>query len=127
MTITLGGVTLSDSMVWAERYGSFGVAQNVRRTLGGTIYLSSAKLVGGVPITLEATEEYGWLTRTQAQSILALAADPDGLYTLVFNGVSYSVAFRHNEPPAVALRPLIPRTADEAGDWLVGAIKLITL
>lgn len=125
--ISLGGIELSNSMVWQERYTGRSVQATERRFLGGGLHITAAKLTGGKPITLAAGEEFGWLTRDQVEQVMALASDPVGVYTLLFNGASYEVAFRHSEAPAVEMFPLIARTNDESGDYFAGQIKLITL
>lgn len=127
MTITLGALSLPNTLRWAERYTAQLIAGNERRTLGGSIVYSNLQLVGGRPITLNGGEDFGWMTRTQVESVLTMAQDPIGSYTLAFNGINYTVVFRHAESPAAEFAPLIARTADFEDDWYVGTIKLITL
>jgi hypothetical protein len=131
VTISLDGVTLDDSMVWRERYSSSGVAQTVRRTLGGVPVVFAETLEKGVPITLAATEVNGMLLgalrRSVVTQILARAAVTGAVYILNFNGVTYSVIFRHDDPPAVAMEPISPRTADANEDYFRGEIKLLTV
>jgi hypothetical protein len=125
--ITLGGLSLNPAMVWGDRYAVQSVAMTAKRTLGGKQHLMSQSLVGGRRITLTSGEEFGWLTKTQMEGVNAMASDPSGVYTLVFGTESFQVAFAHFEPPAAAFSALIPRVADEAGDWYIGQIKLVTL
>lgn len=130
--ISLGGIVLNNSMVWNERYSHSNVAQTMRRTLGGLLSISAVQLIAGAPITLQATESYGWLTRDQVLGVLALAEDPAGVYTLLFGNGSYQVRFRHHESPAVDFSPFVPRTDDHVPiegvkDYMIGAIKLITV
>lgn len=127
MTIELGGLALSPELVWLERHTEQTVLATERRTLGGKLRISTAKLQAGFPITLEASEDRGWLTKEQADTLLALASEPAAVYTLLFNGVEYSVAFRHSSGSAVELRPLIARLNQQDDDWFIGQIKLITL
>lgn len=127
MTIILGGVELNTSMEWLERYAKQPVAQVAKRTLGGGVYVSAINVNGGRICTLEATEDHGWLTRTQLEAVEAMAEDAGGVYTLQFNGVEYSVVFRHHESPAVDFKPLIARTADASSDYYIGQIKLLIL
>jgi len=125
--ITLGGVSLNPSMVWADRYAVQLIAQEQKRTLGGSQHLSYQRLTGGREITLVSSDEYGWLTKTQMQAVVDMASDPSGVYTLVFGSESFQVAFAHHKPPAVAFSALVPRVQDEPGDWYIGQIKLVTL
>lgn len=128
--ITLGGVVLSDNgsdMIWNERYAHQQADQAMERTLSGRAVIYTGPISGGIPITLEATENVGWVTRDVAQQVMALAATPNAQYILEFDGVDYTVMFRHLDAPAVDLKPQWPRVADESSDYLVGQIKLITV
>lgn len=124
--IILGGVTLNKSMVWLERQASNKVAQSVRYTIGGRAVVFSNGIVNGHQITLQATEEYGWLTKTQVDAIMALAAVPGAVYTLTFGSEVYSVMFRHEEPPAVSMEAFVPRIGHDSGDYFFGTIKLLS-
>jgi hypothetical protein len=37
---------------------------------------------------------------------------------------SFTVRFRHDEPPVVEVRPLVPRTTPQSGDFFLVGIKL---
>lgn len=122
---TIGGVSINPSMEWTDQFSSQVVEQTTRRTLTGKLVIYSASLQKGQKVTLVSTEEYGWLTRAQADALLALAEIPGVIYSMVRNGETYNVVFRHDEPPAIDLRPLIPRMSMESTDYLVGTIKLL--
>lgn len=130
-TIVLGGITLSPALQWRERYAYQPVAQSVRRTIGATPVIFHGALVKGEPITLatwsDGGGEYGLLRKSVAVQVIALANVPGAIYTLTFNGVDQSVIFRHDEPPAVDLAPIYPRTADQATEYMRGQIKLLTV
>jgi uncharacterized protein YoaH (UPF0181 family) len=129
--IVLGGVTLSAGMYWAERYTSQSVAQAVERTLGGVPVIFENGLSKGEAITLVAGEMNGMLRgvirRSVVDQIIALAAVVGAQYTLNFNDVAIAVIFRHSDPPAVDMQPLIPHTADSPTDLMRGSIKLLTI
>jgi hypothetical protein len=127
MTISLNGIVLDDSMILEERYESLGVEQSVRRTLGGSAVVFSGSLGKGSPITLLATANFGWLTKAQADSVLAIAAVAGGIYTLIYGALTESVIFRHDEAPAVDLQPLLARQTQLDTDYFTGAIKLLTV
>lgn len=125
--ITLDGITLNTSMVWVERYQSKKVVQNVRDTLGGVPVVFVGTKDAGFPITLRAGDDYGWLTRSVVNQIMARADEAGAVYVLSFNDVEYSVIFRHNDAPAVDMQPMIPRTGDSDDDYFIGDIKLLTV
>jgi hypothetical protein len=127
MTISLGGVVLDDSIIWQERYASQSVEQAVRRTLGGSAVVFTGALGAGVPITLLATTNFGWITKAQADAVMAMAATPGNVLALIYGAQSFSVVFRHNEPPAVDVQPLLARQTHLDTDHFIGAIKLLTV
>lgn len=127
MSIALDGITLDDSMIWAERHTTQNVAQSLRRTLAGSAVVYVGALGAGVPITLQASSNQGWLRKSQADAVLARAAVPGGVYTLEYGSETFSVMFRHHEPPAVNLTPLLARQAHDAEDYFTGEIKLVTV
>lgn len=125
--IILNGIVLNHSMQWVERYHSQDVGQEVRRTITGRVAVFSAPQVGGRSITLLATEDSGWLTKEVVDYMLSFASVPGAVYPLIFRDESYAVMFRHNDPPAVDMTPLIYRHAAQGTDFLIGQIKLITV
>lgn len=122
--ISLDGVTLSDSMIWRERYDSFGVAQSEDRTLGGVPVVFSAAYEKGVPITLAAESDIGWLTRTQVEAMLARAAVPGAVYVLSFDSEEFDVIFTGAR---VKMEAVYPRVADEATDYFRGELYFMTV
>lgn len=127
MAITLGAITLNPNMVWAERFGYAPVAQEVLTTLGGTPIVYSHALKAGVPITLLALEDQGWLTKAMVDAVQSSANTPGAQYALIIGAESFQVVFRHHEPPAVEMIPLLTRAVPLAGDYFVGQIKLMTI
>jgi hypothetical protein len=127
MAVTLNGVTLNPNMVWADRYSYASVTQEVLTTLAGTMVVYPNTLTKGRPITLEARDDQGWLTKQQVDSMQALADTQGGIYTLVIGAETFTVMFRHQDAPALMMEPLIPRAVPVAGDYFVGTIKLMTV
>jgi len=126
-TIVLGGVTLNPNMVWVDRFISQKVGQSLKRTLGGRPVIYSGAVGFGISITLEATEDYGWLPKSDVDQLVTFAEGVGSIFTLTFNAVNYDVVFRHNEPPALDFRPFVPRVAHVATDYFIGQIKLVTV
>jgi hypothetical protein len=126
-TITLGGVSITTGMTWSDKIKYAPVAQNVRRTVGGTPIIDYGLLSKGRPVTLTSLEDQGWLTLAQVESLQALADVPGAVYTLTIAGETHFVMFRHHDQPALEMSPLIPRSTPVAGDWYAGTIKLMTV
>lgn len=122
--IQLGALVLTDGLVWEDEFAYTGIVQDVKTTLGGVPVVYSATVQGPRPITLRSMEDQGWQTYEQVMSLVDMAKTKDGQFTLQLGARSFTVRFRHSEPPVLEARPFIPRTTAEAGDWFMVTIKL---
>ena len=126
--IQLGAVTLNDHMVWVDRIESTeSVAQTSKRTLGGASVVISQQLVEGTPITLEAQQTQGWLTTAQVNAVNALAKQAGAVYQLTIGIDSFSVVFRHHEPPAFSAEQLDQVGAQAPDGYYTATIRLMTV
>jgi len=123
-SIILGGVTLSPHLLWVDEFAFQPVVQSVKRTLGGGFIAYTGGLVGGRPITLASEDDQGWLPRTQVDALQAMADIPGNVMQLLIGIQTFSVIFRHEEPPAFRAEPLIFRVDAPAGDYFLVNIKL---
>lgn len=126
MSITLASITLPAGLRWIDEFDADAVQQSVRRRLDGGLTIYPRGNVAGRPITLEATEDQ-WLTRAMAESLASLALAPGQTMPLAIRGATYSVLFRHQDPPALDLRPLVDYADPAADDPIVGRVKLMTI
>ncbi|MBF0155496.1 MAG: hypothetical protein HQL64_17310, partial [Magnetococcales bacterium] len=106
----LGDLILPDSLQWTNRYAWAPVAVETARTLGGSQVVWSAPLVGGRPIDLEAADDVTWLSLGQVQTIYAMAVQPGGVFTLIWDDEEFQVMFRHQDPPAISFTPIRPHS-----------------
>jgi len=127
MAIILAGITLNPNMVWVERYAYSQVIQEVQVTLDGSPVVYTRTWQAGMPSTLVALEDQGWLTKAMADAVQTSAQSPGAIYTLELGAETFSVIFRHHEAPAVSLRPLLLRAVPLAEDYFAGEIKLMTV
>ena len=132
MIIRLGGVTLNPSMNWSDRFQSSQVAQTVNRTVGGRAIVFATPLKAGRKITLESTQDNGWIDYPTVQVLLGMAEIVGGVFLFECgdeNGYieQFNVVFRHNEPPALELAPHVHRPSHESTDVMYGKIKLLTI
>ena len=127
MGITLNGVTLNDQMHWTDEWTYTQVAQESARTLGGRLKIYSQALTKGRPITLEAVDDQGWLTKTQVSSIQGLAEVAGATYVLVIDAQTFQVAFRHEDGVAFQANALVPRINSETTDYFTCIINLVTV
>ena len=122
--IQLGSLTLNDGLVWEDEYAYTGIVQDVKLTLGGLPLVYSAAVAGPRPITLRSLDDQGWQTLAQLTALMDMAKTKDGQFTLQLGARSFTVRFRHDDPPVVEASPIIPRTTAESGDFFVVTIKL---
>lgn len=125
--ILLNGHALNGSLQWTERHQSHQVEQSVRVTLGGRTVINAAPLVNGRNITLVASEDTGWLTKTDVEHLEAMAAIPGAVWSFTYHGevVDALVVFRHHEAPALDMSPLTPKKEPLPEDYYIGTIKLM--
>ncbi|MBF0424334.1 MAG: hypothetical protein HQL66_00735 [Magnetococcales bacterium] len=125
----LGDLILPDAIQWSDEHAWAPVTQEGVRTLGGSVAYWSTPLTGGRPITLEAHREVVWLTRAMVDALQAIAALPDAVFMLIWWDKSFQVRFRHQEPPAIDLRPCVPHNdrtpVPTWNDRYSGTVKLI--
>jgi hypothetical protein len=124
--VTLGGIDLPDDIIWTDEFDFQPVAQSVTRTIAGNHVEFNQALVLGRPITLEASETQGWLTKTQVDALQTLAATPGATYTLDIGAQTFTVAFRHDED-AFDPQPFLQRIDPDAGDFFSAIIRLRTV
>lgn len=124
--ITLGGVPLGFDLIWRDRHQSDGVYQSVTTTVGGGQRVTVQEKSVGHPVTLEATEQQGWIEASIVPILKDMANQPGEVYDFNFHNLeAFQVMFRHHEPPALDLHPLIE--GGELGAWFIGTIKLFSV
>ena len=127
MLITLDSLPLPPSLVWTDR-DAWQPARHVMRTaLDGRPVIYHSPLQGGRPITLASTDSSGWMRRDTLDALQALAATPGETYPLIIGTESFTVLFRHDEPPALSAEPLVARTNHDPGDFFRIQLKLMAL
>jgi hypothetical protein len=124
--IVLDGLALPDDLLWTDEWTASSVTQTVRRTLEGGLIVAYRRLRGGRPITLESSPETGWLTRDLVEALAPRAASPGAIYPLQWRGTTWTVMFRHHEPPAFDATPLLPRVNPSPEDFYRATLKLMT-
>lgn len=135
MAITLGGINLPD-VIWENEFDWSEAADSVEMTLGGKPVVWVGQRMAGRPIDLVANEDSGMAPTAECpdgfcRSLVAQlkAKEKTAGFTGILNyeGQALKVRFRTEEPPAVDVRPIIPRPNHEGGDLYSGRIKLITV
>lgn len=122
MSNTLGSIILPEQTVWADQRSWSPVKQQVDLALSGKAVVYVTLLPGTRPITLRFDENVQWSDQTTVDQIEAMGAEAGAVSVLVWEGVSYNVMFRHQEPPAVVFNPIWP-----FDDRYFGFVKLMTV
>jgi hypothetical protein len=114
MSITLGGITLHDDLRFYPEPESIPArVQETAATRGGYL-IRWEKTLKDRPIDLIGGEDYGWLTLANIQSLKALADTDKWEGTLNYHGTSFTVYWRHTEPPVIEFTPKIDYTRNPA-------------
>lgn len=107
MSNTLFGIVLPHQIQWKEK-NQARLHASARHTLTGGLVLSARS--GFQPVTLVAEQGTCWVEQAAADALRAHALEhPTDTGLLVWQGVSYAAAWRHDEQDgAVSLSPLWP-------------------
>ena len=101
----LGTLQLPRGMVWADEHDWVPVQKSMEYSTTGALLIDVGVRQAGRPITLEAEDDAGWITRQAIQDLRALAADPEAELELVLaDGRIFSVHFAADNP--IQARPV---------------------
>lgn len=130
--LRLGALLLPADMVRTDALQAYGVQQDIVHTGRGLVVYERA-VIGGEPVTLEATDDRGWLTRDQVRALHIMACSVGATYYLTLpdpvtgQDVNWPVKWRHHDPPAFRAEPLVDRGAGNpagAADWYTAVLRL---
>jgi hypothetical protein len=124
--LKLGGISLDPSMQWTDRDSAQRVGQSVLYTFGG-IVVTAVPLEVGLEITLDSGADFGLLKTAVVDALEAIAAEAGSVFVLELNAQSWSVMFRHNDPPAFSAEPVVARLVPLPSDYFRCHLKLITV
>ena len=127
-TLTVGAttVTLHDDLQWTDEFEWQPVEQAVQRSLTGALLIDVRAKTLGRPITLAGADlKAAWMPRATIAQLYAWASVPDQAMTLSLRGVSYTVKWRHEQPPALTAVPVIDYADVDSADWYRATLKLM--
>ncbi len=118
-------ITLPSGLKWSDESWS-PVVQTSDYTLTGAIIVQLGTAQAGRPITLEpADDSSAWATHSICDQILAWRNVAGKQLTLVYQGNTYTVIFRHQDGPAVVVEPVVFYDDPEAGDFYRLTLKFM--
>jgi hypothetical protein len=115
-------------MLWTDRYTSEPyVTQEMQRTLGGRMSVFSGSHLGSRFITLESRENQGWLTEAMVEACDQMSKSPNSDYECAIGDQTFTVRFRHFDPPAFQAEQLNQIGALAPAGFYLATIKLYTI
>lgn len=131
MSITLSDgtttVILPPDLQWVDEHAWQPVTSSYARTLTGAAVIESQARIAGRPITLQSPSDEVWWTRDGFSSLKSWLDAPDQQLTLTILGNSYTVRFRHHEPPAAEAKPVIFYGDPVGADYIIPLLKFMTV
>lgn len=112
--ISLEGITLPD-LVWSG-INTAPVKAVTESALDGTPIIWEQSANGGLLIDLVGGDDNGWITKATLLNLWTLASTARAVYTLVYEGDTYTVRFRNEDHPAIEVDPVIGRPNPDGAD-----------
>ena len=126
MSTTLGGVLFDHDPIWIDEFDQEMYQAMTYISLDGTENVSMGNRKGHYCITLETTEQTGWLSGSTIDALVVLARVQGATYILDRNGVDVTVRFRHEVSGGpIQMQLLIPTAAPKDNTWYYGKIYLM--
>ncbi len=126
MSCILGGISIDHTPLWIDRNKCTDATSEVSTAIDGSEIVTTAASGAHYPITLESTQDTGWLKGSTVTALRALSAVPGAYYALVLNGTSYVVRFRNEQSGgAIQMETLLPHSNPGVDDWWIGTIYLM--
>lgn len=141
MSLSIGSVTLQGiggaegsggDLQWSDEYaaGSDLVGQDERVTITGALVIQASAQQAGRRMTLvggvSGGKAWGVITRAEVESLRALAAVPDAIYTVkLVDGREFQAMFRRDSGPGIEAEPINHYTAQQSTDMYIPTIRLV--
>lgn len=122
----LGGIELPRGMLWVDEFAWSGALRAVDRGITGAQIIDLAEKLEGRPITLQGTQDQGWIRRATLLAVRALTDVPEGEYLLTLaTGEQFTVMFAPDNPLEAQpiSRPELPADTHP----YVATVRLITV
>jgi len=132
MAITLSDgtttVNLHPDTFWSDEANWFPVEQVAARTITGALVVSAATRIAGRPITLQPFDESsGWVQAPAVTQLRNWAAVKGQQLTLTLRAQTFTVIFRHHEPPAFEATQIKFQRDIDSADWFTVTLRLMEI
>lgn len=124
-TLTNGTLTatLPADLSWTDEYDSVPVLSNATPTLDGGLLVEQSIRVKGRPLTLAGSDDRGWLSKAELDTLVALASTPGPLTLTLADDRVFTVMLSGANP--LKARGLWPLALPGPADWYVVTLSLI--
>lgn len=121
---TLGALAIPRGMVWVDEFDWHVVEKSTQYSLTGALLIDVATRQAGRAITLQGSEDAGWIARSVLMQLHALAAQPGAVHVLeLADGRVLDVQFAPGTP--VEARPIARPELPAATHPYVATVRLI--
>lgn len=126
MAISLGGVSLCNTLIWVDSYAHSNLSYSRRITLLGKVILQSSpnpKKVISLETVSTSGGSIGYFTKDQLDQ-LAVFEEAMTQIVFIYNAESLNVVI---QPGGIGVSPVAPRNSPDNTDYYTGAITLIEI
>jgi hypothetical protein len=124
MSITLGALTLPEDLIWSDEFAASPMVRSKAYAVDGSLHLSAARKLKGLPITLTGDVSSAWVARGLLKQLWALLDSPAALTLTLNDGRTFQVAFDGGETP-IQTQPIVDYSTPDDADWNTLTVKLI--
>lgn len=125
---TLGSIQIPRGMVWSDEFKWSAVEKSLEYSVLGSALIDAAVKLAGRPITLQGSENAGWIERSVLDALRQLCeANPVGQHVLALaDGRTFTVQFADGQA-AVSGDPLARPELPPSDYPYVATVRLITV
>lgn len=125
---TLGAIAIPRGLIWSDEFDWTPVQKSLEYSLTGAALIDVGVKQAGRPITLEAQDDAGWISRATLQALQALAeAEPEGVHLFTHaDGREFDVQFAPVDQPITG-RPISRPELPAGTHPYVATVRLITV
>jgi hypothetical protein len=126
MGCTIGGIVLDHTPLWVDMNRYHDSITETAIAIDGTEIVLTHTRGRHFPITLESIRETGWLKGSTVDALRTLSKVVGAYYTLVLNGMYYTVRFCNEEiGGAIQMETLTIHSNPDDNTWWIGTIYLM--
>lgn len=123
-----GSITLSDAVQIDGYYGYTPKAYQDETGLTGKVIRAESTKIKGQPLTVRGSQNTGWLTQTDLNTLQTWAALDNAVLTLQISDTeTLHIQFRHENGKPFDVSPLFLTHKNASDYWVLNALYLQTI